>query len=198
MLNLKKVAVTGGLSSGKSSVCRIFKELGAHCVSADEIVHQLLTPRSELGKKVVELLGSDIVVQGRIDRSKIAEKVFSNLPLLQSLENILHPAVREEVEKEYQKANKLNQAKLFVVEIPLLFESGFGHFDAVIAVVADESVCLKRFTKTTNYAPEEFVKRMSRQLSQEEKARRAQFVIMNDGSLDDMRRAVINIYTKLT
>src|SRR5262245_55950333 len=103
MLILKKVAVTGGLSCGKSSVCRIFKELGAYVVSADDIVHQLLTPQTKPGQQVIELMGSDIVVDQHIDRSKIAKKVFGNLKLLKSLEQILHPAVRHEIDKKYQQ-----------------------------------------------------------------------------------------------
>lgn len=199
MLNLKRVAVTGGLSSGKSSVCRIFAELGAYVVSADEIVHQLLTPTTSLGQKVIKLLGNDIVVEGgkQIDRGKIASKVFINPELLESLENILHPAVRDEVEKEYQKIKKLGNAKLFVAEIPLLFEKGFGNYDATIAVISSAETSKKRFTNTTGYNPEEFDRRMSKQIPNEEKAQKAQYVINNEGSLDDLRRAVINIYNQL-
>ncbi len=90
MLKLEKVAITGGLSCGKSSVCRYFKELGAYVISADEIVHQLLIPTNELGQEVIALLGKDIAVNGTIDRSMIAKKVFENKTLLLSLEKLIH------------------------------------------------------------------------------------------------------------
>ena len=76
MLKLKKIAVTGGLAAGKTTVCQLFKELGAYVVSADEIVHQMLSPDTVVGQQVVSLLGSDIVSGLGIDRKKIAAKVF--------------------------------------------------------------------------------------------------------------------------
>ena len=78
MLRLRKVAVTGGLSCGKSSVCRIFKELGAYVVSADEIVHRLLSTKTNLGQQVISLLGKEIITNGKINRSTIAKKVFND------------------------------------------------------------------------------------------------------------------------
>jgi dephospho-CoA kinase len=197
MLTLRKVAVTGGLSSGKSSVSRYFKELGAVVVSADEIVHQLLSPHDLIGQQVIKLIGSDIVQAGKIDRSKIAKKVFNDLDLLKSLEKILHPAVKNEIEKQYQMAVKNEIKGLFVTEIPLLFESDSGCFDATIAVISEPDLCRMRFKQTTGYDNDEFDKRMARQFSPEEKASRATFVIRNNGSLEDLRQAVIAIYSKL-
>jgi dephospho-CoA kinase len=198
MLKLNKLAVTGGLSCGKSSVCRLFKELGATVVSADEIVHQLLSPQVSFGQQVIELIGSDIVVNGQIDRSRIAKKVFDNQTLLYSLEKILHPAVKNEIEKRYQNALAKDENQLFVAEVPLLFESDLGQFDAVIAVIADYHTCKQRFEQSTGCKQDEFDKRMSRQLSPEEKAKWADFVICNDGSFEDLRQAVDTIYKKLT
>ncbi len=197
MLILKKVAVTGGLSCGKSSVCRIFKELGAYVVSADEIVHHLLTPETRPGQQVIELIGSDIVVDHHIDRSKIAQKVFGNPNLLKSLEQILHPAVRNEIDKQYQYALQQGQATLFVVEIPLLFEAFSEGYSETIAVIAERESCIRRFRQSSGYGREEYEKRMARQFSPEEKARRATYVIPNDGSMEDLRQAVVEINNKL-
>lgn len=197
MLILKKVAVTGGLSSGKSSVCRIFKQLGATVVSADEIVHQLLTPESPIGKKVVELIGVSCLVNGQIDRSVIAKEVFKNQNLLKSLENILHPAVKAEIDRAFAKAKHEGKTRLFVVEIPLLFESSSEGYDKTIAVFTDEKTAQRRFSESTGYGPEEYVKRMSQQLSPHAKAERADFVIKNEGTLQDLHAAVSKIYNKL-
>lgn len=196
MLKLKKVAVTGGLSCGKSSVCHLFGELGAYVVSADEVVHQLLTPATHVGQNVIQLIGSDIVIQDKIDRSQIAKKVFNHPELLKALEQILHPEVRDEIERHYQKACEQGLATLFVAEIPLL-DASFGKFDYTVAVVADENICKERFIQKTGYPEDEYHKRMSQQLSPLEKAKRADFVILNDGTMDKLRNAVIDIYSKI-
>ena|ERR1700722_11642684 len=197
MLVLKKVAVTGGLSCGKSLVCCILKEIGATVVSADEIVHQLLSPKEPVGQQVIKLIGPDIVVNEQIDRFKIAKKVFNQPALLHSLEQILHPEVQHEIERRYQQAVLDGKSGVFAAEIPLLFESDSGHFDATIAVISDLNLCKQRFKESTGYEEEEFEKRMARQLTLEEKAKRATFVINNNGSKEDLRQAVIAIYTQL-
>jgi dephospho-CoA kinase len=93
-METRKIAVTGTLSSGKSTVCQLLKEFGAYVVSADEIVHRLLRVETEIGQKVIDLLGEEILSEGQIDRAKIAKKVFRNPQLLQALEQIIHPQVR--------------------------------------------------------------------------------------------------------
>ncbi len=196
--HIKKIAVTGGLSCGKSTVCRLFKELGAYVVSADEVVHQLLSSSSALTQQVVELFGAEIIDNGQIDRSKIAKIVFRQPTKLKSLEELLHPAVRDEIEKQYQRTASNSKNSLFIVEIPLLFETGAEKFyDATIAVVADNEYCLQRFVKSTGQDEAEFKRRMARQLSQEEKAARADYVIVNNGNLTDLHSAVSSLFKKL-
>lgn len=199
MLNFKKVAVTGGLSSGKSSVCHFFKELGAYVVSADEIVHQLLSPKTAIGQQVINLIGQDILVEGRIDRKKIAKKVFTQPSLLKSLESILHPAVRIEIEKQYEFMKAHNLASIFIVEIPLLFETeSHSLFDDTICVIADHNICQKRFIESMHSTKEEFEKRNNRQMDTKEKAKQATFVINNNGSLAELKETVKKLYQELT
>lgn len=199
MLTLKKVAITGGLSCGKSSVCRSFKELGAHVISADEIVHQLLSPTQHLGQQVITLLGQDIVVDGKIDRSIIAKKVFKDKALLQALEELIHPIVLSEIEKQYQQVSNQGKAPLFIAEIPLLFEvKSEKNFDKTIAVWADPEICKQRFTAYTGYGADEYDKRMANQMPAEEKARRADYVIENSGNVEQMHQAVVKLFNKLT
>lgn len=198
MLILKKIAVTGGLSSGKSSVCRFFKELGAYVVSADEIVHQLLSSEADIRRRVIDLLGNDVAPEGQLDRSKIASKVFRNPQLLEALERILHSAVRDEISMQYRKAVS-ERAALFVAEIPLLFETGAEEgYDYTISVMADPEQSFTRFQVSTGHGKEEYERRMARQLSSEEKCAKADYVINNNGSLADLKQAVVNIYHQLT
>lgn len=198
MLRCCKVAVTGTISSGKSSVCRFLKDLGAYGVDADSIVHRLLSPGTAVGKRVLSLLGSDVLNDGRFDRAKIAAKVFDNSALLSALESILHPAVQQVIADEYMRINTENQAPLFVAEIPLLFESGSQDFyDWVVVVTSDISSCQKRFIQKTHYGEDEYNRRAARLIPLEEKEQRADFVIHNVGSLDDLLHAVQGIYPKL-
>lgn len=195
---LRKVAITGGLSCGKSSACRFFKTLGAYVVSADEIVHRLLSPQTPLGQQIIDLLGADILVNGKIDRSIIAKKVFNDQPLLKSLQNLVHPAVEKEIDKQYQKAKKEEIFPLFVVEIPLLFETAAEKgYDYTIAIQADPEQCRRRFKAATGYGDEEYSKRMANQLSSTEKAKRADYIIDNNGSSEDLYQTVVNLYNKL-
>jgi dephospho-CoA kinase len=198
MLSLRKIAVTGGLSSGKSTVCCFFKELGAYVVSADDIVHQLLSSRTDLGQEIISLLGNEIVVDGNIDRKLIAKQVFNNQALLMSLENLLHPAVMAEIENQYRQIQKQGKAPLFVAEIPLLFEaSAEEDFDHIIVVLSSSSISRHRFISAGNTS-EEYDKRMARQLAPEEKARRADYVINNKGTKQELKTIVTGIFNKLS
>jgi dephospho-CoA kinase len=199
MLKLRKVAITGGLSCGKSSVCRILKELGAYIVSADKIVHQLLSSDTNLGQEVVNLLGSDILVNQKLDRSRIAHLVFHDMELLQAYEKLVHPAVYREIDEDYQRQRKGSQPPpLFVAEIPLLFESGGKRdFDYTIAVVANLDICCKRFEEATGYDQTEFNNRMTRQFSLFDKAILADYVIMNNGTLSDLQQTTKELYLEL-
>lgn len=198
MLKLRKIAITGGLAAGKTSVCEIFRSLGAHVISADAIVHRLLSPTSEFHDKVVGLLGPDILDEQRIDRVKVAKKVFRDPVLLRQLEALLHPAVRKEIELEYRHTQQNNPPSLFVVEIPLLFESSSeGLFDEVIAVVAPEEICRARFAEATGYGDEEFLARSGRQLPASVKAERADFVIVNDDTFAVLKERTKNLYQTL-
>lgn len=196
---LKKVAITGGLSCGKSTVCRLFEELGAYVVNADKIVHRLLSPNTFLGSQIIALLGKEIIVDGEIDRGKIAQKVFNDQTLLQSLETLIHPAVMSEIEKQYQQISKQGKSPLFIAEIPLLFEvNGEKSFDKTIAVWAPAELCKKRFSSATGYPAEEYDRRMSFQLPAEEKKRRADYVIDNTGDEKHLKNETKKLFKVLT
>lgn len=193
-----RLAITGGFASGKSTVCHFFKKLGAYVVSADEIVHELLAKRIDVQKQVQDLLGSEVVILGRLDRKAIAEKVFSQTEALISLEQILHPLVLSEMRSQYTAVKDLPDYRFFVAEVPLLFEScneEFLHFfDYVIAVTAPMPLCEERCIKK---GLTQVQNRIQRQLPQKTKAERAQFVIENTGTLESLERDVLELAEKL-
>lgn len=199
MLNLRKVAITGGLSCGKSSVCRFLRELGAYVVSADDIVHQLLSSDTNLGREIVSLLGTSVLVDQKLDRSRIACKVFQNLELLKALEKLVHPAVYKELDRQYQEQqNQPYPPSLFIAEIPLLFESGAQKdYDVTVAVLADIETCYQRFHKATGDDRTKFNQRMARQIPNREKAILADIVIMNNGNLLELRETTKKLYQNL-
>ena len=186
MLKLKKVAVTGAPASGKSSVCRLFEGLGAYVVSADAIVHQLLSPETSIGRQVIELFGSEILTENEIDRKKIATIVFNNKEALNRLEKLLHPAVISQMEKEYEQAIK-KRAPLFVAEVPLLFESGQEKaFDVVITVVSSRA--------KERYKGTHFDERNKRLVSDEERKQKAHYIIDNSGDEKATKDQVNQLY----
>lgn len=196
---LSKIAITGGVACGKSTVTRFFQEMGAYVTDADKIVHQLLDPNTELGKKVIELLGPEIVANNQIDRQRIARKVFNHPKLLRSLEELLHPKVYESIKQQFETVSKDGQHELFIAEVPLLFESeGELLFDKTVAVISDHDKSWERYRDATGYEREEYSRRMSRQLSADEKAKRADYVIENNGDLEELKKKVTDLYQTLT
>lgn len=191
-MSRKRIAVTGGLACGKTTVCQIFRDLGAHVVNADEIVHQLLTPQTEVGKQVIALFGEKVSTGSKIDRNKIALRVFREPEMLKKLEAVVHPAVRQKIEEEKEKAERLD--KLFIVEVPLLYEAKMdSDFDEVIVVACEQASAQKRFERSAY----EFKLRSDQQMKLEDKISKAHHVIRNDGSLIQLKSEVQKLYNQL-
>jgi dephospho-CoA kinase len=189
------VGLTGGLGSGKSEALRALGELGAATLSTDDVVHELLGS-DELRGVVVERLGEDVAPGGLLDRSLIAERVFGDEQARRWLEDELWPRVGRRVADWKQEVEALDPPpRAAVVEVPLLFESGMdGVFDCTIAVVADEDVRAERAGARGHASVTE---RAGRQLPQEEKARRADFEVRNDDTLEELRQRLSRVLARL-
>src|SRR5919107_5208838 len=184
MAGVPFVGLTGGLGAGKSEALRALAELGAATLSTDAVVHDLLAS-DELRDIVVERLGPEVANDGGLDLSLIATRVFGDDEARAWLEGELWPRVGRRVAEWKEEVEALEpRPRAAVVEVPLLFESGMeAAFDATIAVVADEAICEERAGARGHAAVSE---RTGRQLSQEEKAERADFEVRNDGTLDEL------------
>ena len=195
MAGVPFVGLTGGLGAGKSESLRALAELGAATLSTDAVVHDLLAS-DELRDIVTERLGPEVAPDGRLDRSLIAERVFGDDEARAWLEGELWPRVGQRVTDWKQEVEALDPAPpAAVVEVPLLFESQMeAAFDATIAVIADESLREERAGARGHAA---VLERNGRQLSQAEKAERADFEVRNDGTLDELRHTLSQVLAKL-
>lgn len=187
------VAVTGPFASGKSTFVRLLGELGAETVSADEIVHDLLAEDRETITQVVQRFGESILGEQGIDRRALGNRVFGDPEALRDLEDILHPLVRRETDRRIAATG----ADLFVAEIPLLFEGGrSGTFDYTVAITVPEG--RRRAWAAERGVDGEALRGIeARQFSGEEKARRADLVVQNDGGLDKLRRQAEELRERL-
>jgi dephospho-CoA kinase len=178
------IAVTGPFASGKSTLVRLLGELpNTETSSADEIVHHLLKHDQQTISRVVQRFGEDVRGSDGIDRKALGRTVFGDTEALRDLEEILHPLVRDETDRRIEAS----EAGVFVVEVPLLFETGReGDFDFTVAVlVPEERRRIWVGERGVDDAALEAIE--SRQYAGEEKAGRADLVVQNDGDLDRLR-----------
>ena len=186
------VAITGGIGAGKSEALTAFARHGAAVVSSDEIVHELLR-HDEVRDAIVERLGRGVVgADGGLDRSAIAAIVFEDPAALARLEELLHPLVSAEYLRWREQLAALPDApRVSVTEVPLLYEVGSDeHFDKVVVITAPEEVRRDR----SHAAIEQ---REGRFLAEDEKVQRADFVYVNDGTLDELDDFVASVMENL-
>lgn len=194
------VGLTGGLGSGKSTALAALERLGAATISSDAIVHELWAGDEGLRAAVVERWGSDVAPGGKIDRSAVAKRAFAKPEDRAWLEGLLWPLVGARVAAWLGEARAAPppggaRPRAAVVEVPLLFEAGQGElYDATIAVVSDEELRRERAAARGHASVDE---RAARQLSQEEKAQLATFVVRNDGTERELEQELSAVLDKL-
>lgn len=186
-----KVAVTGGIGSGKSAVGEILEELGAVIVDADELARTVIERGNSGYDQVLAAFGDEVLTSGEIDRAKLAGLVFSDPELRKKLEGIIHPLVREAAEEIMKSAPS---GSVVVNEIPLLFETnGAKRFDFVIAVQTPMELRIERLSQR-GMKLYEIEKRIAVQASDQERASIANEIVVNDGSLDQLRSKVEELW----
>lgn len=187
------IALTGGIGAGKSLVGEFLEELGAVVIDSDQLARQVIERGTPGFDSVVATFGDSILKDGDIDRSKLAEVVFQDESARLKLENIIHPRVRE---LATSIAAKVPDSGVIVNQIPLLFEtSGGGRFDLVITVFSDLEIRKSRL-RERGLKDYEIEKRIAAQASDEERASIADYVIPNNGSIEDLERAVSDMWAK--
>lgn len=190
------VGLTGGLGAGKSTALQALGRLGAEVISSDAIVHELYEG-DELRDAVSARFGATVAPAGRVDRAALAQAAFATPEDRAWLERLIWPRVAARVGDWLLEARAMQPPPpAAVVEVPLLFEAGQeGIYDATIAVIAGEQL---RRERAAGRGHELIDERVARQLSQEEKARRATFVVRNDGSLQDLQHQLSGVLETLS
>lgn len=188
------LGVTGQLSTGKSTVAAMLADLGAGVINADVLVHRALRPGGACFKKVVRVFGAQIVVRGQIDRKKLAAIVFNSRDEVSKLEAIIHPFVAREICKQIAVLKKSGQS-LIVLDVPLLFESGINQLaDLTIAVKVSQHIQLRRCLKQKRLSRAQALQRMGLQWSMTKKARQADIIIENGGTIQQTEKQVKKIW----
>lgn len=192
------VGLTGNIASGKSAVAAIWSEAGVPVISADQLARQAVQPGSDGLNAVLREFGSDMLAEdGTLDRARLRERVFRDDEARKSLERIIHPIVRR-LRATWLREQREAGSALVVSEIPLLFETGSERdFDAVVFVSAPDQVRLDRIVAHRRMSELEARRIMTSQMSPDEKQRRADFVIANDGSLDQLTDQATAVLAKL-
>jgi dephospho-CoA kinase len=186
------IGLTGGIAAGKSEALAAFSRLGAATLSSDAVVHELLDSEPLVGR-LVERWGPEVAPEGAIDRNRIGEVVFADPEQLTWLEQQVHPLVGERIAGWLTDLPA--ETGIAVIEVPLLFESGMEKvFDTTVAIVTEDEVRRERAAARGHALVDE---REARQLSQEEKAARAEHTVANDGSVDDLERALSALIARL-
>lgn len=178
-----KIGVTGGIGSGKSTVCNIFRNLGVPIFTSDVAGREILNQSAEVKEEVCKNFGKDMYdSEGQLDSARLAKLVFSDPIALDKLNSIVHPRVQNKFE-EWQK---YHESKSYVIkEAAILFETGLYHdLDKVITVFAPKEVRLERVMRRDGVIKEEVMKRMRFQYTDEERNRLADYIIINEEESD--------------
>ncbi len=186
------IGITGGIGSGKSTVCGIFSALGRICISADLVAREVTEADQGVRQKIRRAFGDKVFQNnGLLNRKMLADIVFTSKDKLKILDNIVHPAVFEEIDRRIEQLAEKKPEHFIFVEAALIFESGMNaRLDYVLLVHADEKVRVRRVMERDNCSEQEVVIRMKSQMPDQVKLKEADFVIMNNDSFDQLRESV--------
>jgi dephospho-CoA kinase len=194
-----QVGLTGGIASGKSLVARVFKDLGAHVIDADRIVHDLLESDQQALKEVLDYFGNDIMREDKsIDRRKLGDIVFTDAEKRIWLNSCLHPKVFTMYDAQVKLLCNRQPDCIVVLDAALLIETGYHHrMDRLIVVYAEHEQQVKRLTARDKITREQALARISSQMPLIEKRYHADFVIDNTGSQESTEKQARLIFEKL-
>jgi dephospho-CoA kinase len=199
-----KIGLTGGIASGKSLVSQMFVDLGAHCIDADQIAHELMRPGEKVYEQVVQSFGDEILNPDKsVNRSKVAELAFDKRrPRIYELNRLMHPEVIQRYESWMEDMRSREPDAIAILEAALVLEAGLRkRFDRIVVVTCKPQQRIERWAQRFNLDPEtakvEVTRRMMAQAPDEAKIQAADYVIDNSGSVEETRNQVQKVYEAL-
>jgi len=192
-----KVGLTGGIGSGKTAVSNLFHDLGIHIIDTDLIAHELVNNDRSVLKKIVAAFGTGIIDQhGKVERKKLAHLIFNNKENKQLLENILHPEIRDEVNRQLRNfSSYMPPPQYIIIVIPLLLETDFrGFVDRILVVISDEKLRIERVTQRDNRSVDEIQSIIACQVSDEKRLSAADDIIENNKDISALKSSVQQLH----
>ncbi|MBQ2783433.1 MAG: dephospho-CoA kinase [Alistipes sp.] len=189
-----KVGLTGGIGSGKSTVCAMLRERGVAVYSSDERAKELMNSDFTIKERIIARFGAESFEDGVLNRAYLAQRVFASEEELAALNAIVHPRVMEDFEAWAESA----EGEYVLLESAILFESGFdSKVDMVVAIMAPEDLRIERAMQRDGVTKEQVVERMRRQLSDEERCSRSKYAIVNI-ELEELEEDVEQLHRRLS
>ena len=193
-----KVAVTGGAGSGKTSVCNRLKALGVKVISADELAREAVAPGSTAFKKIVHYFGKTVLLSdGTLNRKKLRRMITDDDDARLAMERFIHHEIEKLILKNVVCAEK-EGCRMVVIEVPLLFELGMKEkFDWIVVVSADKELRVKRLMARDQTSRDEAIGLIDVQMPEKEKIDRADYVVRNEGSMENLVESVDILFNNL-
>ena len=193
------VGLTGGVASGKTAVSRVLREEGAYIIDADQIARELVQPHKPAWNELVRAFGKEILQEdGSIHRRKLADKVFTDPEQKKALNQILHPRIKEEMDRRTKEIGQKDPEAIVVIDAPLLVELGvYRKVDQLIVITSTQMQQMERLKERDGRSPEEALRLFSSQMPVEEKVKLADFVIRNEGSLEETKKRAKEVFKEL-
>ena len=194
---VKKVGITGGIGSGKTTVCKLFEQLGVPVYYADDRAKYLMQHEHHLIDEIKKHFGAEVYTDGQLNRKQLSEKVFKDKAKLAILNSLVHPAVFHDVAMWMAEQEEKKQP-YSLKEAALLVETGsYKDLDKLIVVTAPLDIRIKRVSERDSINSDEVMARVKNQLPEAEKVKLADFVIKNDADLEHLQKQVIAIHEQL-
>jgi len=193
------VGLTGGVASGKTVVSRILKEEGAYIINADQIARELVLPHKPAWSELIRAFGQEILQEdGSIQRKKLADKVFADPKQRKFLNQILHPRIKEEMDRRAKEIGEKDPEAIVVIDAPLIIELGdHREMDKLIVVTSTQPQQIERLKGRDGTNPEEALRIVSSQMPLKEKLKFADYVIRNEGSMEETKDRAREVYQEL-
>lgn len=197
--HVRIVGITGGIASGKTTVCNMFKELGVPLIDMDVISRTVVEPGKPAYHQILEHFGPSVFQpDGTIHRKKLSDIIFNDPVQKKKLEHITHPEIFKEYDKQVDLLRASQKYLWIQVAVPLLFELQLqAMFDKIIVVYVPEAIQIERLSKRDQISVEKAMQIVRSQLPIDSKLQHADYIIRNDGWLDDTRQQVIDVFEKI-